>query len=348
MDKQLPIYDIVIDESDEQGVSFISLVDTPAIGVNWITLAEQQPIKIEFKADTEKQMLYGPFLIPNMLIYRRDDKNGEYYVRFSEEQIYKIAEKFNKDLNNKNINFQHTNQQVEAFVAQNWVIEGEQDKSKSLGFELPTGTWFGGVKVTDSEFWSDKVKNEEVKGFSVEILADLQLALQKINKIDMQKEIKLANVMKTDGTPLYYDGTEFVVGTAVFMDEAMTQPAPDGDHMLEGGLKITITNGMVEEISQEMPEEAPVAQESLSMDQINEMINVRFTELNDEITNLKKALDEIKGTSTSNAEQMQAIKETLSAIPAAPSIASKEVKKSKVASEFETALNRVQEFAKRK
>lgn len=349
MKKQLPIYDIVLTD-DEQGVSFISLVDTPAIGVNWITLADQQPIKIEFKADKEKQMLYGPFLIPNMLIYRRDERNGEYYVRFSKDEIEKIATKFNKDLNNKNINFMHTEAQVEAFVAENWMIDSDKDKSQSFGFDLPQGTWFGGVKVIDSNFWEEKVKNDEVKGFSVEILADLQLALQKNKNIDMQTEIKLANVMKTDGTPLYYEGTEFVVGTAVFMDEAMTEPAPDGPHSLEGGIEITIADGIVAaimEIEESLQEEV-AAPASISMDQVNEMINVRFTELNEELTNLKKMIDEMKSATENYTSQLKSIKETLSATPAAASITSKEVKKSKVANEFEMALNRVQEFAKRK
>ena len=138
--------------------------------------------KIHFKADKEKQMLYGPFLIPNMLIYRSDDTNGEYYVRFSAEEIDKIASKFNSDLNSKNINLQHSDKKVEAFVAQNWVIDGGEDKSKNLGFDLPEGTWFGGVKITDKAFWDEKVKTNEVKGFSVEILADLELQLKIKNK----------------------------------------------------------------------------------------------------------------------------------------------------------------------
>jgi hypothetical protein len=175
MDKQLPIYDIVLND-DDQGVGMISLVDDPAIKVNWIKLAKQNPMM--FKTDVERQMLYGPFLIPNMLIYRFDAQNGEYYVRFSKEQIDKIATKFNEDLNNRNINFMHSDVKVDGFVAQNWVIEGDQDKSKSLGFDLSEGTWFGGVKIKDTEFCKDKVKSEEVKGFSVEILADLELSLK--------------------------------------------------------------------------------------------------------------------------------------------------------------------------
>ena len=243
MEKQLPIYDIVLTD-ENQGVGMISLVDDPAIKVNWIKLAKQNPML--FKSDTDKQMLYGPFLIPNMLIYRSDDQNGEYYVRFKREEIEKIATKFNEDLNNNNINFMHTDEKVQAFVAQNWLIESEQDKSQGLGFDLPDGTWFGGVKIKDSEFWKDKVKNEEVKGFSVEILADLELSLKNKEQI-MKKQIKLSNAKLKSGVTVYWDG-DFGMGTAIFIDEALTQAAPDDDHILEDGTVVTTKDGKVVEI----------------------------------------------------------------------------------------------------
>lgn len=251
MEKQLPIYDIVLSE-ENQGVGMISLVDEPAIQVNWIKLAKQEQ-QLLFKTDVDKQMLYGPFLIPNKLIYRFDEINGEYYVRFKKEEIEKIASKFNEDLNNKNINFMHTDEPVDAFVAQNWIIENTQDKSQGLGFDLPEGTWFGGVKVKDSEFWKNKVKNEEVKGFSVEILADLELSLKNKEQI-MEKQIKLGNAKLMDGATVYWDG-DFGMGTAIFIDEALTQPAPDADHVLEDGTVVTTKDGKVVEIQVSAVEE---------------------------------------------------------------------------------------------
>lgn len=242
MKKDLPIYDIVLSD-ESQGVGFISLVDVPAIGVDWIKLSKQS--SLSFKANKDKQLLYGPFLIPNMLIYRFDDKMGEYYVRFSKEEIEKIATKFNEDLNNKNINFMHTDEKVAAFVAQNWVIDGEQDKSKNLGFDLPEGTWFGGVKIKEESFWTDKVKSDEVKGFSVEILADLELSL-KNKESKMEKQIKLGSAMLEDGeTTVYWEGDTLSPDAAVFIDEAMTKPAPDGVHMLQTGEVIRVAGGKV-------------------------------------------------------------------------------------------------------
>ena len=338
---KLPIYDIVLKDDDlKQGVGRISLVDEPAIGVDWIKLNKQ----INFKVDKQKQMLYGPFLIPNMLIYRQDEKNGEYYVRFSADEIEKIATKFNEDLNSKNINLMHTEEMVDAFVSQNWIIEGE-DKSRGLGFDLPEGTWFGGVKVKDSNFWNEKVQNDEVKGFSVEILADLQLSLKNKEQI-MEKEIKLGTAVLKGGVTVYWDG-EFGMGTIIYVDEALTELAPDADHVLEDGTVVTTVNGEVTEIEVPSIEEGedladvPVAQ-AITAEEVSGMIDARFAELMEEITRLKSTLDEKKEEMNSFRNE---VKEKFSSVPGSGSIKKPEVVRP-LDTKFAETEARIKEFAR--
>lgn len=351
MNKNLPIYDVVIND-DEQGVSFISLVDEPAIQVDWIKLAEEE--QMSFAADQDKQLLYGPFLIPDKLIYRYSDKMGEYYVRFKKEEIEKIARKFNSDLNNNNLNFQHSDKKVDATVVENWLVAEGKDKSMKFGFDLAEGTWFGGVYIKDSEFWNEEVKTEKVKGFSVEVLAELELALKKINT-HMEKEIKLASATLIDGeTIVYYDG-ELAVGTAIWMDEAMSQPAPDADHILADGTKVTTVGGLVTEIEapETVVEEAKKDEKNKmadvpTYDQVSEMIDSRYSELINEITALKKEIEAMKGTTDTVQAALSQVKETLSNTPATTSISDKKEVKAKLAKDFDFALERVKSFAKGK
>ena len=347
--RELPIYDIKLTD-DNQGVGFISLVDVPAIGVDWIKLSNES--QLSFKADKEKQLLYGPFLIPNKLIYRHDEKMGEYYVRFSKEEIEKIASKFNEDLNNKNINFQHSDQKVEAFVASNWMIDGEQDKSRNMGFDLPEGTWFGGVKVKDLSFWTDKVKTDEVRGFSVEILADLELAL-KNKEQKMENKIKLGTAVLKEGVTVYYDG-DFGMGTAIFMDEALTQPAPDADHVLEDGTIVTTKDGKVVEIQvtaveeeaskkkkeEEMIEGEPATSMTITAEEVSSMIDARFSELMDEITRLKELVVQKEEAMNNYKKEVE---EKFSATAATKSITKAEPKQD---DKFAKVEARIKEFAK--
>lgn len=189
---KLPIYEIIIDELSDQGVNMISLVDSPAIQVDFIKLANEEVNRLYFAASRDKQLLYGPFLIPNQLIYRYNEQMGEYYVKFSADSIEMIADKFNEDLNNRNINFQHSDVKVDGYVSQNWIIGGDNDKSNDYGFTLPQGTWFGGVKVKDQKFWEENVKTDIVKGFSVEIKAELALVMSKNKQKQMEDNIELA------------------------------------------------------------------------------------------------------------------------------------------------------------
>ena len=328
-------------------------------------------MNIELKADKEKQLLYGPFLIPNMLIYRKDEANGEYYVRFSKDEIEKIADKFNNDLNNQNINLMHTDEKVDAVVTQNWLIENEQDKSRNFGFDLPEGTWFGAVRVKDNDFWKSKVKTNEVKGFSVEILADLELSL-KNKKQTMKKKIELGSTMLGDGTtPIFYDGEMIETGTAIFTDEAMTIPADDDRWVLEDGRTIVVVGGKVESIEvgetlnsdecimkkvaegmsladaeiacqkQDMAETLPTQTQALTSDEVSAMIDARFGELMNEITGLKSALE--KKDKEMNEYKAQ-VEEKFKTTPAVESVAKKQ--QPKVESHFSKAEQRIKEFAK--
>ena len=351
--KKLPIFDIVLNADDlKQGVGMISLVSDPAIGVNWIKLSNQK--EIHFKADSDKQLLYGPFLIPNMLIYRNDDINGEYYVRFSKDEIEKIATKFNEDLNNKNINLMHTDQKVDAFVAQSWIIESDQDKSKSLGFDLPEGTWFGAVKVKDLEFWKEKVKSDEVKGFSVEIMADLKLALKNKNK--QMKELKFKKkfiakqkfdeAVETEAGELIVIAEEIAVGqdVVVVMDDLAVVETFDGTIEVEG-MTVVVEAGQITEVMEgEMPEgteeelqvegEMPGATYA-TPEEVSQMIDVRFAEIMEEITRIKSMMD------GQTEEFKKTIDEKFKTTPAVESI-----KKSNIDEKFKSVEERVKAFAK--
>jgi hypothetical protein len=348
---------------------------------------------INFATDEEKKMLFGPFLIPNKLIYRKDETNGEYYVRFSSGEIKKIAEKFNEQLKNKEINLMHTDESVNAFVFENWVIEGSDDKSKKFGFDLPEGTWFGGVKIKDDKFWNDEVKSEKVKGFSVEILANLELKMiKKIKKQSMKKEVNLdlGSSMLGDGTtPIFYDGDMIEVGTAIFTDEAMTVPADDDRWVLEDGRTIVVIDGAVESIEDGMslaadgpcyegyemvgtkidengkevpncvpvkdgkpepmeaaadpmaPMETPGAP-ALTSEEVTLMIDSRYQELMDEITNLKNMMGDKE---KEYQEYKKQITEKFKMTPSETSI-KKDVAKTRFNDKFSEMEAKVKAFAK--
>jgi hypothetical protein len=268
--KNLPIYKIKVnpDLTSESGVFAISLVDEPAIEVDFFALAKE--IEMQFSANKDKQLLYGPLLIPNKLIFRRDDNGNEFNIMFDAETIAIIADKFNENKLGDSFNFQHSNRTVEAVILENW-LTGDVDKSSEYGYNLPAGTWFSKVKVKDEQFWMNEVKSEKVKGFSVEIKCDVELLQLNNNKIN----IKLMEIKTKEGVALYYDG-EFAEGTQLFLDEAMTEYAPEGAHMLEDDRVITLdAEGVILSIAEETPElpnEEEIVEEELATEEVVEEV----------------------------------------------------------------------------
>lgn len=311
MEKRLPTYRIVVNPDDsETGVYGIALVDEPAIEVDWIKLSKELE-DILFSANKDKQMLFGPLLIPDKLILRRASNGDLYNIVFDKETIQTIADKYNESGDNKAFNFQHSNKSVDAVLLQNW-ITGNTDKSQDYGFSLPEGTWFGGVKVKDEGFWLNEVKSEKVKGFSIEIKAETELIKMTSEMEDKNKNIKLMDYKTKDGLTLQWDG-DAAVGTEVFLvlEDGTSVAADNGTYELEDGTKIVIAEGKVSEIiaaeavAEEDLADAPIATaptDTATAPSAEEMVAM-IEELRGVIAELSSRLDALENAEPTTEEE---------------------------------------------
>lgn len=291
------------DESSEVEVSFVALVDKPAIEKNFLAFNKA----LQFAINEEKRIISGPAMIANQLIYRKD-ANGEYNVFFSPETIREIAIKFFKKDYQKNINLFHDpNLSLDGVtIFESFVSDAERGISPMKGFEdSPDGTWFISAKVENDEVWN-KIKSGEVKGFSVEgIFSFMQISGTQKHNSHLQEEISFMSEIKDlwnqfkekflgnpevqspaapvqlteatlkDGTVVTVDKLE--VGGVVKIGDA---PAPAGVHELSDGTKITVgEGGVIESVEKE---EAPVEEMQKPTDYSDQFaaIEQRFTDLN--------------------------------------------------------------------
>lgn len=191
------IIELVIDEKDSlSGIDAVSVVESPAIEENFIHLSKHE---VELKeVDQEKRILMGAALVPNKQIYRRNAKNEEYYIYFSEDTVRKASELFLMRSNQNNATYEHDKKLDGMSVVESWIIEDEkQDKSAKYGFSLPKGTWMISMKVNNDDVWKD-VKEGKVKGFSIEgyfadklemsQMTEEDLLIEKIKEIILEEE----------------------------------------------------------------------------------------------------------------------------------------------------------------
>jgi hypothetical protein len=273
---------------DVEGLQAIAFVDAPAIGLNYQAFA---PHKFEV-INEEKRIVMGAAMIPDLPIYRRDER-GEYYAIFRKETIKALVQKLFKENKHNNFNEQHNAFKIldGVYIYQSFITDQELGILPPQGFEnVADGTWFIAAKVENDEAWS-KVKEDGIlKGFSVEGVFDLEpYKFKKMNKLNLDSvistlksvfadaETEVVAEEKTFGEAALVDGTivkwegELMEGTAltVVLPEGEVA-APDGIHEVSDGTIIETAGGLVVNI-QPMSEIATEDNEFTS-EMLNEMV----------------------------------------------------------------------------
>lgn len=190
---ELPVYELKIDEKiqDQAEVSFIALVDSPAIKRDFLAFAEA----VKFDMNEEQHIITGPLMVPDQLIYRNSEKFGEHYVKFSADTIRQIAIKFSKKGYHNQVNIMHeADMQVDGLTMFESFISDKTRGTKCVEAfnDLPDGTWFGSFYVENPKVW-DAIKAGAVKGFSVEGMFDYEKPMS----ADEQKLSELRKILSS-------------------------------------------------------------------------------------------------------------------------------------------------------
>lgn len=298
----------VIFSEEKEGVFAISLVENPAIEIDFIALSKENIIKLA-EVSEEKRLLISPVLIPNQPIYRRDAQGNEFNIVFPAETILKAQQNFYKQGFQRNSNIEHDDNLTlnDVTFVESWIKEDDtHDKSLKYGFDLPNGTWFAVMKVENDETWQ-KVKNGEVKGFSIEGNFDLE-KINLANNMSFKEQfrevlvefglakpkeetpaIELGAIATVDGSlKIEFKGEALAQDSEVWItdENGERQPVPDGDYTLENDMIVVIADSKCIEIKeQEVPEEP--AEEV-------EMADDKYTALETKVNELQTALDNFK------------------------------------------------------
>jgi hypothetical protein len=161
----MKIIELIITDEDKYGVNAISLVESPAIEEDFIHFSKQE---VKFKTiDEDKRIVMGAILTPDKPIYRKNDME-EWYVIISKDTIRKVAYAYLKKGRQSEATLEHEEKINGVHLVESWIVDGENDKSKDYGMDLPKGTWMGAMYVENDTIWNDYVKTGKVKGFSIE------------------------------------------------------------------------------------------------------------------------------------------------------------------------------------
>jgi hypothetical protein len=274
--------------------------------------------------DEEKRILGGFLMAAEQPIYRRDEDGTEYYVKFTAESIARIVNKLAKSGKPLSFNLNHDdNLPVKgAYLLSHFIIDSKLGIKTPDGFTpAPDGSWFGYVKIEDDAVW-DMAKKGDIKGFSVEGYFNdkkvdeaeqneyEELKNKIINNMEFNKLKKvlgedLTNQLKkvfSEETPVVepaielamtslLDGSASVKGTiavgesvTLVMADGSEVEVPDGEHTLEGDIVITVTGGVIEEVS--TPEEENPLNDEAMMSKVTEALEAQANDFNTQIAEI--------------------------------------------------------------
>jgi hypothetical protein len=208
--KPTRIVELVIqDDNQELAIDAISLVSAPAIEQDFVYFGKEKSNLTLAKVDEEKRMLISPALIPNKNIIRYDaNTDSEYYVWFSKETVRKASELYLKHNNHHKATYEHQDRVSGVLTIESWIKEGDMDKSKLYGFDLPNGTWFVKMKIDNEELWQD-IKSKKIKGLSIEgYFTDKFEAMQKKQPTTEQVLKALNEIIRENKTKLKTEKVE--------------------------------------------------------------------------------------------------------------------------------------------
>ena len=167
--KTTRIVELVIEEDNQElAIDAISLVSAPAIEQDFVFFGKEKNNLTFAKVDEEKRMLVSPALIPEKTIFRYDPQtDSEYFVFFSKETVRKASELYLRHNNHHKATHEHSERVSGVLTVESWIKEGDMDKSKLYGFDLPNGSWFVKMKIENDDLWKE-IKSGSLRGLSIE------------------------------------------------------------------------------------------------------------------------------------------------------------------------------------
>lgn len=191
----MKLFNIIVNDADETGMNFISLVEEPAVMVDFLKFSKEEPVKLQFN-DT-KHIITGVVCLADTPIYRYNQSIGEYYVQFSKETIEKMMLKYSKMGLNNSVDLQHNGNAVDGVIMiESFLVNKERGICPNEFSDVPDGSWIASFKVENDEIWNEITNGDTLNGFSLSGAFELEPAnFNKQEKPDELEEI-IRNIVK--------------------------------------------------------------------------------------------------------------------------------------------------------
>lgn len=265
---KLPIYKAIVGDDVETGMMTISLVDAPAVEVDFMFFDEdRKPLSFAVE-DEEQRKVLGVVMTCDSPIYRRDEGGYEYYIVYDRATIEKMAEKYLRQNKQNNVDLNHSFELEDGIYMNEFFIKDTAKGISPTGFEdVNDGSLFAIFHVENDDIWMS-IKEGTFKGFSLSGMFNTELVqfnkvkennimtkLKKVKQILRSLLVEMGEVATDKGIITWNGDEDIKVGDDVKgLDEQGNDiDIADGEYTTEDKKIIVVSEGKVTEIRE--PEE---------------------------------------------------------------------------------------------
>lgn len=153
---------------DSMGMDAISLVEYPAVEVQFLTFSKQDELK--FSYDEDKHIITGVVCLADTPIHQYSHGVGDWYCVFTRDVIRKIVAKYSKDNLWNSVNIEHDdNLFVDGvYMIESYLKDSERGIVPVEFKEIPDGSWLCSFYVQSDELWNEIKNGGHLHGFSLQ------------------------------------------------------------------------------------------------------------------------------------------------------------------------------------
>ena len=164
----MKIFKVTINDDEELGMDAISLVEFPAVEVDFLTFNKDAKLCLT-KFNDEKKEISGVVCLADVPILRKNDTFGIHAIVFEKDVIKQMMLRyFKKGLGNQ-VNIEHKGNMIEGLTMIESYIKDSARNVAPIEFEDVTdGSWIVTFKVENDEVWNQIKEEHKLRGFSLQ------------------------------------------------------------------------------------------------------------------------------------------------------------------------------------
>lgn len=163
----MKIFKVTIDDDEKLGMDAISLVEFPAVEVDFLAFNKE---KVELtKFDEEKREITGVVCLADTPILRKNDTYGIHCILFDRSTIKKMMLKYFKMGRNNQVNIEHQGPMIEGLtMIESYIKDSERNVAPVEFKDVPDGSWIATFKVENDDVWNQIKEDHKLRGFSLQ------------------------------------------------------------------------------------------------------------------------------------------------------------------------------------